>query len=473
MAFVSNPEDEQKNQQGQGGQGNPLAMQAPVPTSSAPGAGPGAAPSSAATGAVASNQASPQPFTNLQAYLTANQPQIQQQGQTIANNLTQGYGQVQNDINAGTQGFKDQVSSGYTAPNQDVINQATSNPTDFVKDQNNVTAFKKQLNDTYAGPQNFEGSDYYANLNKEVQKATTDAGQVNTPEGLQNYLMGYETNPTKGDTVLDQVLLQGNPDAYKGVTQAAAPYAGLSDYLSGLIPQQNQTVQDAQTNAAQTAQNAQDKIGQKSTDFGNELNSKYQQGTQGAIDYNTMLNGISQKIANNNYASLTPQEQALIGYNSADTDLFQKYPTIFPTQAQNHPINFSNYFTQGPQASIPQASDIVTPDQMAEFQALQMLSGNAPQTNFAMPTESTSNSYSLPSQTPFFNNSQALQSIYDIYNPMYSQTPGGSITPEMKQYMDKLAQILGQPQPNPQPAGPQPQPIDPQHPIGGGKLGFV
>lgn len=476
MAFVSDPMQQQQQNQQPGQQGNPLANQAPVSTSSAPGAGPGTAPGTSATGAVASNQASPQPFTNLQAYLTANQPQIQQQGQTIANNLTQGYGQIQNDINSGVQTFQDKVAGGYTAPNADVVTQATTNPTKFASDPTNVKNFQAQLNDQYTGPANFESSDPYAALNSKVQKATTNAAQVNTPEGLQSYLMGMENNPTAGDTMLDQVLLQGNQDAYKGVTQAAAPYANLPAQLSSIVPPQNKAVQDAITAAQGASQNAQTQIGKTSTDFGNTLNTNYINGTKVAVDYNTQLNDIAQKMANGNFAGLTPAEQKLSGFNPNEIDTFNKYPSIFKTQAANNPINFSNYFTQGQQAAIPQASDIVTPDQIAEYQALQTLSGNAPQTSFAMPTASTSNTYSLPSdpnQLPMYNNSQALSQILANYAPFYSSMPASSVTPEIKQYMDTLTQLAGAPQLGPQPVTPPSgPPPDPLHPLPGG-FGFV
>lgn len=485
MAFVSDPNQQQQGQQPGGTQGNPLAMQAPVSTSSAPGAGPGGAPGGNATGATASNQAPAQPFTNLQAYLTANAPQIQQQGQTIANNLGSQYGQIQNDIQSGVQGFQGQVQSGYAAPNADLVSQATTNPSQFSQNPSNVQSFQNQLNDSYTGPQNFEGSNYYANLNNEIQQATTNANQVNTPQGLQNYLMGTENNPTAGDTTLDQVLLSGSPQAYQQVQQAASPYANLPTQLSGIVPQQDQAVQDAITAAQQASQNAQTQIGNTSSNFANTLNTNYQNAAKGSVDYNNQINDIAQKMADGNYAALTPQEQTLIGYNPAVTSAFQQYATnpVSLTNAQNEPINFGNYFTQGPQATTPQPSDVVTPDQIAEYQALQTLSGNAPQTNFAMPTTSTSNTYGLPSTGPSFNNEQPLEQILMNLNPVYQPLlnagfPGMNANQikAMQDYMNSVYSLAGQTQPSPQPVNPPPAlpPLQPPviPPTGGGGGGF-
>lgn len=293
MAFVGGTsQQDDPNKQGQPGQGqNPLAQQAPVSTSSAPGAGPGAAPSTSATGAVASNQSTPQPFTNLQAYLTANAPQISGMGDKIAGQINQGYGQVQNDINAGTQGFQSQVSSGYAAPNADVVKQATTNPTQFASDPNNVKAFQAQLNNQYTGPQSFEGSDYYANLNKEVQDSATKANQVNTPSGMQSYLTGIENNPTAGDTTLDQVLLYGNPGALSTIKGAASQAAGLPDYLSSLILGQNQSVQDATNAANSSRQAAQEGLTGAGKSFADQLAQELSQ-AQG--DYSTYNQDVGQ-----------------------------------------------------------------------------------------------------------------------------------------------------------------------------------
>lgn len=492
MAFVPQQDDPNK-QPGQSGQPGQTPM-APVSTSSAPGAGPGAAPSTSATGAVASNQASPQPFTNLQAYLTANQPQIQQMGQNITGQIGSDYGKIQNDIATGTKGFQDTVAGGYAAPNADIVSEAASNPTAVADDPTKAATFKAQLNDKYTGPANFEGSDYYANLNKEVQDAASKANLVNTPSGFETYFRGFEDNPTAGDTTLDSVLLQGNPDVFKSIQAAAKPTMGLPDYLSGVIPAQNKAVQDAQAAATGAAQNAGTQIGKTATDFGNTLNTNVANANKSSSDYNAQLNDIASKISSGGYASLTPQEQSLIGYDPKMNDLISGYPTIFPTQAAQNPINFSSYFTQGQQAATPQASDVVTPDQLAEYAALEKLTGQAPSTNFTMPTTSTGGTYSLPtdpSQLPMYDTQRAGETIknsyQDFYQNLLNNNPGmGSLgggilggvtapTPQMKQYMDNLMAFLNQPKVGPQPANP-PVPPDPQHPISGGQgnfFGFV
>jgi hypothetical protein len=248
MAFVS--EDNQQQNGTPGPAQNPLASQAPVATTSAPGAGPGKG--SGTPGGAA--QAQTQPFQNLQAYLTANAPQITNQGTQIANQLSSQYGATTGAVDQAAQNVQGQVTAGTTAPNQALVNQAAANPTEFVTDPNNVAAFQKQLAGGYSGPANMEGTDQYGTAAKAVQDAVTQAGQVNTTSGLENYVRGTERNPTQGESLLDTVLLQGNPNAIQTVQNAAKPFTGLNDYLGQATTTTDAAIQKAITDAQNQAQ---------------------------------------------------------------------------------------------------------------------------------------------------------------------------------------------------------------------------
>lgn len=246
MAFVT--EEDKKNQPGQD-----QANQMPVTTASAPGAGPG----TAAPGKGTAPQATPQqPFQSLQAYLTANQPQVTAQGNKMATDLNNQYGQVTGNINKATSDFGSQVNAGYAQPNADVVKSAAENPTSFVTKPENVKAFQSLYNDVYSGPESFEGTDAYGNLAKDVNKAQGDASLVGSTAGLKTYFQGQNQNATKGGNTLDSVLLQNSPEAYTSVLNAAKPYQGLMDYLGqgsasadALVPQAKQTAADTATAA--------------------------------------------------------------------------------------------------------------------------------------------------------------------------------------------------------------------------------
>ena len=247
MAFV--PTDETQNQPQQPGTG-----QAPITTAAAPGAGP-------QQGKSANPNATPgQPFQNLSAYLTANQPQINQQAQTIAQGLTNQYGQITNDINNAAADFGTQVQSGYGQPNQDLTNEAAANPSAFISNPSNVAAFNSLYNDTYTGPNSFESTAPYGTVQNEVTNAAQNAALTNTIPGLETYFQSQNPNATKGGNILDAVLLQGSPEAQATIANAAKPYQSLQDYLTGQTTTADQGVQTAQQAAANEAQTLQNQF---------------------------------------------------------------------------------------------------------------------------------------------------------------------------------------------------------------------
>lgn len=288
MAYVTNEQDPNQ-QQAQAGAAVPT-------TSSAPGSGPGTQTKGGTPQSTPS-----QPFQNLQAYLTANQPQVSAQADKISGNLNNQYGSVKNDINAAQGDFENQVQSGYAKPNDQVVNQAASNPTSFANDPNNVKAFQSLYNDTYSGPSNgFETTGTYSDLNAKANKATSDANLVKTVPGLQTYFQGQNPNATKGGNILDATLLSGSPEAYKNVVGAANKFSDLPTYLNAAATTENQNVTNAQQQAAQIAQDTQNKftgtggvIPTAQTDLANRVT----QAQQGETDSAARVKDAFDKIA--------------------------------------------------------------------------------------------------------------------------------------------------------------------------------
>lgn len=240
MAYAPNEQD--PNQQNQGQPQNPAIQ--PM-TSSAPGAGP-----ASSAGKSAAPQATPsQPFQNLQAYLTANAPQVNQQANQIAGNLNTQYGQVTGDVNKAQADFGNQVQGGYAQANTDLTNSAASNPGAFVSNPDNVKAFQSLYNDTYGGPSSFEGSDPYTSLGNEVSTAASNASNFNSLPGMQTYFQSQNPNATQGGNTLDAVLLSGNKNALNTVQNAAQPFAGLTDYLGNATTAADQGVSNAVADA--------------------------------------------------------------------------------------------------------------------------------------------------------------------------------------------------------------------------------
>ena len=480
MAYVQSPiPQEQQNQQGPSGTTTPNPLQQMPPqstqTGGSVGQGGGAAPNASTPGIGTPTQFGSN-ASKLSDYLAANTDQVKGMGQNIAGTLGTNFNQIQGDVNQAGQDFANTVQAGYAAPNPDLVGKAAADPTGFVKDPNNVKDFQAQLNDTYTGPTSFESTTPYANVQGEVNQAVQGAGLLGSHAGLSSFLnSNVEKNATPGQNTLDTVLLESQPEAIKAVQDAAAPFAGLSDYLGNATKTANALVAPAQAAAKGAASDAQSKLSGVTTPFVQNLNTGYQGAFDKSLNYNKELNDIAQNISNNNYGTLSPEEISLSGFNPALIPLIQQYPNVLPTQAQNNAINFANFFKQGPQAATPTPANTVTPEQISEYQALGLLSGNELSgLNFTMPSEAGT-PFSMPSETPQYNNEQAGTAINQVYDPMYQQLIANNwsnVSPDQKQkltdYMTSLQSFLGMTQPSPQPVNPEP-PTPPNQPPGTGK----
>ncbi len=251
MAYVPKqvPEEE-KNQFANPNETTPN----PVPPQGAGSAGTGgqSAPGMGTSTQFGSNAA------KLSDYLNANKEQVAEFGNKVAGNLNQGYDQTMGSINQGFGDFNNQVSQGYEHPGQEFINEAVSNPADFIKDQNKASQFQKLYNNQYAGPSSFEGTDFYSNVNKQINKAKEDSSLASSPAGLGTYLNNYmgTANNSPGIQTLDTALLQRSPEASKSIRDAASRYGNLSDYLGQKTGEANASVGQARTSAEQNKNEA-------------------------------------------------------------------------------------------------------------------------------------------------------------------------------------------------------------------------
>jgi hypothetical protein len=225
--------------------------QLPVTSS---GAGAGATSTNTSAGgspqgaAAVPNSTQAPPVQNLQAYLEANQPQAVQMGQNIAGNISQQGNQVTGDINADQAAVDAQVQSQNVVPNQDLVSRAAADPTQFVTNPDDVAAFQAQINASYGGPTTYEGRPEYQTLTNEVTNAQQNAPDINTSAGVNQLVRGQETNPTLGMSNLDQLLLQGTPEAMSPIAAAEAPIANLGTQLSGAATTENAAIQAAIAN---------------------------------------------------------------------------------------------------------------------------------------------------------------------------------------------------------------------------------
>lgn len=397
MSFLPPNEQNQQAPQGQTTP-NPMGVGAPPPT------GGGSAGTGQAKGSITGT---PTQFgssaSKLGDYLSANAPQIQNQAQGVAQGLNNQYQQVGTDINAATNQFGQQVQGGYAAQNQDVVNQALANPTQFASNPNNVSAFQGQLNDTYSGPQNFESTTPYSNIQNEVNTAVQNGGLLGTQAGLKSYFQnqynqnGGGNNNTQAISTLDSLLLGNNPT----LSQAVNQFKTLPQQFQTATNTANQGVTQAQQNAANIASQTQGQFNPFVQNFGNQLTQNATQAETGRTAYNQALN--------NYYNQLTPVEQQVQGWlgqlpgntGAATPDIFAN--AINQNQLVTNPITAQNYST---------------PEQYAEAAALQQLAGQNNPVNLPIGA-STANLAGTAPQVGAMNNVPNLNTLIgQDWNPL-------------------------------------------------------
>lgn len=374
MAYVPQQiPDEEQNKFANPNQTTPNPIPPQGGSSGAAPAGGRAAPGMGTSTQFGSNAA------KLSDYLTANKDQVGQFGQQVAGQLSQNYGDTMNAIDQGYGQFGQQIGQGYTPQDSTLVSQAANNPTDFAKDPNNVSSFQKQFNDQYTGPSNFESSSGYQNLNDQVNKAVENAGLTNSFSGLQTYLTNNMNtgHNTQGMQTLDAALLQRSPEASQAISQAASPYKNLAGYLGDKTAGLNSQIQTAQS-AADTARTAaQNKFtgqGGLVPTLQNTL-TQQQQNAQSQAS-----NSVQQAIQDWQAGSMTPADMATLGFNSKDLSdqAYSRFGTVASALGKDYNAapNVNSLFTQTP-SNVYYATpgSTATPDQIAQAQALQSLTG--------------------------------------------------------------------------------------------------
>lgn len=365
MAFLPPDQQNQYAPQGQTTNMPSGSTGAPPPqTGGSTGSGTGAQKAGGTPGGGAPTQFGSS-ASKLGDYLSANAPQIGQQAQNLTNNLNQQYGQIGTDINNAIGQFGQQVQGGYAAPNQDLVNQAVSNPSGFVSNPDNVKAFQAQYNNAYTGPQNFESTTPYGNIQNEVNSAVQNAGLLNSQAGLQSYLAQTGTgNQTRASNTLDALLLQGNPESRQQIQQAAGQFKGLTDQFGNAVTGANAQVPLAQQAAQQAQQYAQQQAGNTTNQFNTALQNQLQNAQNQVNTYNKTIPGFQ--------SGLEAINQGINNWNNYTNTAWDPH-FGFKTIAMDNPT--AN--VKVPQMmNAPTVNQVATPDQLATQQALNTLIGN-------------------------------------------------------------------------------------------------
>jgi hypothetical protein len=374
MAFVQNPQDDEEEK---AKQGQPQAIagtdQLGVGSAGATGAGPTA-------GSFNSPQSSGlSGFTDVAAYLDANRDQAQDLAGKVAAKFGEQATQARSDIDSANQQFNQSIDQSTVNPNEDLVNRAASDPSGFVGNPDDLAQFMKMRDAQYGGPTQFEGSANYAKLQGEVQGALANKGNIDTEQGRQQLLYGLGTNPTAGQVTLDQLLLGADPNARATLANAAAPFAGLSDYLDNTSKAANAHAAQAKDSTGHAAQLVSDKF----TNAQTGVIPQFQQGLQAhATDaekqrelYNWQLNDVIGKLQSGQ--SLAPGEIEKLGLQPGQIESLYSINSTAKTYGQQA-INPAEYLLAKNPVNTPATVQNTASDaDYAKAAALQQLMGQS------------------------------------------------------------------------------------------------
>ncbi len=343
MAFVANGGDDEEEQK-QAGQTGPVSPVGGGGVHLAPSSGVGgtAAPGAAATPA----QGAGGSFATLDKYITANQGQAEPLAGKITGAIGDQYSGLDQANQSTLQGITGQVTNapGYTKGDSDLLAKEAASPVDFTGDQNNISAFQKQLTNSYGGPQSAEGTNEYQAQQAKLNDAIAQGqAQTQTASGRKQLIAQNSATPTTGVTALNSAILSKDPNYLGQVENAYKPFSNLVSGLSTGAQGVDKTIAGEQADAASSSKAAQDQItGQISglnTAVQNQLSTAQQNATaQNAAVKNALTTGTADPgvlsalgMSQDQWNTLTAAQKAAATsqvYNSADNKFSANSGTV-------------------------------------------------------------------------------------------------------------------------------------------------
>lgn len=362
-AQFNQEDDDNKNGQSSGSSDTPLVSNIDSGASSTPNAAPNA----------------PRPTTpsgrpNIQQYLQANQGDqtkgilsagqqlsngIQNNAQKQANQVSQGVNQARQGFNASTDPLAQNL--GDNATNK--IQTAFQDPSKLLQQQDQLDEFKKLRDQGYNTDIQNAGNQFNTNqqaLQTQAGQLGTAAQNANTETGRFQLLQNSfgQPNYSNGQQRLDQLFLQAQPGAARGLQQGLQGINNqVGQQVSGLNTEAQAKLNTLQNLSTQNAQAISNGISSNEGDIANQ-NQQEMANAQAAV---AQVPGLRDRLTNNTLTDADIQSLGLTsGQSLYDVDL-SKY--LNNGSSSNDTPTFNN-------------TNVATPEEVARYGALQTLSGD-------------------------------------------------------------------------------------------------
>jgi len=346
------------------------------------GTGASATSGSAAQGPAAQGPAAPTTstgtsgqFTNINAYINANQDQSTALGGQAANTINQA------DINGGqaiTQAgtdFTNAVNAATPTYNADTISSAIANPTDAGA----VAAAQGLANTSYTGPTQFSGSAQDSSANSALQVANQQAQLGTTSGGRAQILQQLQQNDsnstpyTSGGLNLNQALIQNNTDAMTGINNAVQNEAGLNTAYTNTGAAAQTAVTPAEQAAQATANQAKTALNQAITPMQQQIDTEVNTAKSNLTNLqNGIKTGLQGSTTGN--ATLSADQMSSLGVNQGQLDSLNSLNAQIK-QLGGTPLDLSQFMVAADPNQITAGNTATTAEQQ-RYAALQKLAGS-------------------------------------------------------------------------------------------------
>lgn len=271
--------------------------------------------------------------------------------------------------------FGQQVEGGSTKLDNDFLSGALSNPTGTASNPESMAKFMALRDASYKGPQSVETTDLFAPTQAKVTALGQKAQGIGTEAGRNSLVEGLSVNPTEGKTSLNQLLLQGNPDAAERVSNAAGSFKDVDSQWQAFLQSAPGQVSQAKASTDQAREATRSGLKQATDSFSTQLKDQTTKATQDRDAFNMKYQNVNKAISDNSFDSTTLSDAGL-GKDA--------YPYMQKLQSLNQglgyynsPVQLSNYATTPGNANtnVPTAASVASPEQYAREAALQQMSG--------------------------------------------------------------------------------------------------
>lgn len=171
-------------------------------------------------------------WTNLQRYLELNAPQASKMAGRVAESVEEGAQKAGEAIRGGRSAFEADVEK-QNVISQDPIEKAKTAAETLTPEER--AQFIQYRKGEYLGPESLQDTSAYYDLARQVEEAQTRTGLTETSAGRQQLLDELATDPTRGKTLLNELLLSGDPGARDRLAQARQTGEALTGQLSGAV----------------------------------------------------------------------------------------------------------------------------------------------------------------------------------------------------------------------------------------------